>query len=292
MTVRILSMHSLVLLLIIVFDFCNAGTLSITQQREQDLINALKTGYNRNIRPDDEVVVIITAMLQQIIAIDEKQQIMTSSLFIAQTWFDDRLAWEGNSTFSNISVVMLPVKDIWIPDTMILNSADSNGYLTYSNDYSLASIDSSGQVYMILPALAIKTRCNFNVQKFPFDKQICSINLTSWSQGANRISYEENATLAIDISEYTEHSLWKLERTDMIVSESIDRVPFEDTYSSILSIQLFIQRKPLFFLMNGMFACWVLNCVTLLAFALPFAVQITLSKTIIVYNRLTCFLFI
>lgn len=256
---------------------CNCGSLPSSQLDEQTLITLLLTGYNKNIRPDSQVSVDITAKLQQIVAIDEKQQIMTSSSFISQTWFDDRLSWTLNTSNTSITVVMLPVKSLWIPDTMVLNSADANGYLPVS-DYSLASVDYMGQVYMILPALTIRTRCTLYVRKFPFDQQMCSINLTSWSQAVNRILYTENNSLVIDTSDYSEHPLWKLDRTDMIVIEAADRAPFEDAYNNVICIQLFLRRKPLFFMMNGIFACLVLNCVTLLSYALPFAFQINLSK--------------
>ncbi|CAF4259207.1 unnamed protein product [Rotaria sp. Silwood2] len=159
---------------------------------------------------------------------------------ILPTWFDDRLSWILNASI-NIEVVMLPVKSIWIPDTMILNSADASGYLTVS-DYSLASVYYTGQVYMILPALTIKTRL-------------------------------------IDTSGYSEHPLWELNDIDLAVINATDRAPFEDTYNAVISIQLFLQRKPLFFMMNGIFACFILNCVTLLSYALPFAPQIGLCMT-------------
>ncbi|CAF4560811.1 unnamed protein product, partial [Rotaria magnacalcarata] len=41
---------------------------------------------------------------------------------------------------------MLPVKNVWIPDTMILNSADPSGYFTLS-DYSYAGVYYIGDVY-------------------------------------------------------------------------------------------------------------------------------------------------
>jgi hypothetical protein len=118
------------------------------------------------------------------------------------------------------------------------------------------------------------------VQKFPFDRQICSINLTSWAQGTNRIAYTENSSLVIDTSEYTDNPIWELNGTDMIVYHAEDRVPFEDTFNDVISIQLYLQRKPLFFMMNGIFACLVLNCVTLIAYVLPFGTQIGLCKNI------------
>lgn len=268
----------------------DSGSLPASQLAEQTLITTLLNGYNKNIRPYNQVSVDMTAAIKQVISIDEKLQIMTSSLFISQTWYDDRLSWTPNAS-NAIRVVMLPVKSLWIPDTMILNSADTNAYLTV-NDYSLASVDYEGQVYMILPALTIKTRCNFYVQKFPFDKQICSINLTSWSQGSNRIIYTENGSFAVDMNEYIEHALWKLERTNIIVIEAEDRAPFEYTENAVISIQLYLQRKPLFFMLNGIFACFVLNCVTLLSYALPFATQITLCKnTLLFYIKVYIFFF-
>ncbi|CAF4840870.1 unnamed protein product, partial [Rotaria sp. Silwood1] len=272
-----IKLLSFIILVCYFFLFCNGGTLPTAQTDEQTLITTLLTNYSKNIRPDEQVSIDITASLQQIVAIDEKQQIMTSSLFFSQSWIDSRLSWTPTAS-NNITVVMLPVKSLWIPDTMILNSADASGYLTVS-DYSLASVYYTGQVYMILPALTIRTRCSFFVQKFPFDRQMCSINLTSWSQGYNRIVYTENRSLVIDTSGYSEHPLWKLSGTDLDITDAADRAPFENTVNPIISIQLFLQRKPLFFMMNGIFACLILNCVTLLSYPLPFATQIGLCMT-------------
>ncbi|CAF2078094.1 unnamed protein product, partial [Rotaria magnacalcarata] len=74
------------------FYFSDCGTLPASQQIEQTLITNLTTGYNKNIRPDDQVSVAITASLKQILALNEKQQIMTPSSFISQTWADSRLS--------------------------------------------------------------------------------------------------------------------------------------------------------------------------------------------------------
>ncbi|CAF1210276.1 unnamed protein product [Adineta ricciae] len=240
-------------------------------------MTSLLSGYNKNIKPDTPVYVDITASLQQIVSLDEKQQIMTSSSFISQAWVDERLSWTP-STNDNISVVMLPVQSLWIPDTMILNSADSSGYLTI-NTYSLASVHFTGSVYMILPALAVKTRCSLLIRNFPFDYQMCSINLTSWSQGSNRIIYTENASLVIDITDYIEHPLWKLKNVSLDVIRKSDRVPYEDASNDVITINLYLKRKPLFYIMNGIFTCLILNCVTLLAFGLPFTSQIGLCMT-------------
>ena len=278
MNMKTLQMIKYLFLIIVIhYLFMNCDcALPPGQVTEQTLINTLLTGYNKNIRPDEQVSVDITASLQQIVSIDDKQQVMTSSSFITQIWVDERLQWSP-AAYNDTVVVMLPVKSIWIPDTFVLNSADTNGYLTI-NDYSLASVNYDGSVAMILPALTIRTRCSLLAQNFPFDRQICGINLTSWAQGENRILYTENDSLVIDTSGYTEHPLWELTKTDLIVYRAEDRAPFELTYNNVISIQLHLRRKPSYFILNGIFACLVLNCVTLIAFTLPFATQISLCK--------------
>jgi len=188
------------------FYSCDCGTLPESQLAEQVLVESLLNGYNKNIRPADQVSVDITASLQQIVSMDERQQVMTSSSFISQMWLDLRLSWTPDNSNNNITVVLIPTKSLWIPDTMILNSADTNGYLPVS-DYSLTSVAYTGLVYLILPALSIKTRCELFVKNFPFDRQICTINLTSWSQGMNRILYTEKNDVVIDIRQYTEHPI-------------------------------------------------------------------------------------
>ena len=255
---------------------CSAGTLPASQQAEQTLMTSLLTNYNKNIRPDDIVYVWMTASIQQIISIDDKQQVMTSSLFITQIWQDERLSWTLSSN-NTIEFLMFQVKSIWIPDTFILNSADSTGYLTV-NDYSYVSVNSYGLVGMVLPALTVKTRCNILAQKFPFDQQVCSINLTSWAPGLNRIAYDEEKNTVIDISQYSEHPLWELKNADIVIYHAEDRAPLEETDNTVFSIQLTIRRKALYFIMNGIFACLVLNCVTLLAYTLSFGTQVGLCK--------------
>lgn len=268
------------------WQLIHGGSLPASQLAEQTLITALlsSSSYNKNIRPDGQVVVDITAKIQHIVSVDEKQQILTSSSFISQTWIDQRLSWTPNATNDFTQVIQLPVKSLWIPDTMILNSVDNNPYLPI-NDYSYASVDYSGQVYMIVPALMIKTRCSMNIRKFPFDKQICSINLTSWSQGSTRIIYTENSSQLIDTTDYNHHPLWKLDGTDMVVLEMSDRSPFEEDSNTVIAVQLYLQRQPLFFIVNGIFACLILNCVTLLSYALPFGTQISLCKIFIRRNH-------
>ena len=43
-------------------------------------------------------------------------------------------------------------------------------------------------------------------------------------------------------------------------------------------LNLVVQRKPLYYIINNIFSCLVLNIITLLMFFIPFQLQATLSK--------------
>lgn len=86
------------------FNCHQCGTLPTEQLAEQTLINSLLNGYNKIIRPNYQVTVGISTVLQQIVAINEKSQTMTSSSFLAQVWADERLSWTPNVSNYNTEV--------------------------------------------------------------------------------------------------------------------------------------------------------------------------------------------
>ena len=49
-----------------------------------------------------------------------------------------------------------------------------------------------------------------------------------------------------------------------------------DEHKNVTNLR--IKRKQLYIMINGVFPCFVLNCVILLAFSLPFGSQIGLCK--------------
>lgn len=270
---------TLVILKIYVFCLCRGAGLPSGQLAEESLITSLLSSYNADVRPSDQVAIDISVSLQQIVSLEEKQQIMTSSSFISQKWTDERLSWTPNSTNNFIRVVMLSASDLWTPDIMILNSADSDGYLSIS-DQSLASVNYRGQVFLSLPVLAVQTRCRLYLRKFPFDEQTCTINLTSWGQGANRVFLTKANNTIVDTSLYSEHPIWTLNKANIVeIRYEGDRLPFESTYNTLVTVELDLKRKPLFFMMNGIVACLILNFVTLLSYALPFGSQVGLCMT-------------
>ena len=139
-----------------------------------------------------------------------------------------------------------------------------------------------GEVYVTISLNALITRCKMNVRKFPFDTQSCNINVGSWIQTSDRMNIELGDS-KIKTDDYVENSVWKLTGSSVAIIQSNKRIPtfLSDKNYTCDEIQftLHIERRPLYFMMNGIFPCLLLNCLTLLLFFLPYNSQIGLSIT-------------
>ena len=77
-------------------------------------------------------------------------------IFYSRIRNDPRLAW--NSTEWNTDVLMLSLKKIWSPDTIVMNSASGDGYLKINADYSYAPVYYDGTVYFATYQIGLQTR--------------------------------------------------------------------------------------------------------------------------------------
>ena len=261
--------------------------LSAGQVIEQALVKKLFTNYSRTIRPNDQVSVTVGLQLKQIISLAEKTQILTTSIYVEQWWNDERLSWIPNS-YNNITALQLSLKNIWLPDTNVVNSASSDGYFTMNSDFGFASVLYTGDIYYVSPAIAMPTRCSLEVQYFPFDSHTCSLIMTSWAYGDKRIFYSVNDSY-VDVSDFTTNGVWTLTNSDVTsIIKSDKSSGFEDNSDTYIYLNLYIQRNPLYYIMNSIFPCFILNCVTLIGYFMPFPMGMILASggmmTFAVYN--------
>ena len=148
---------------------------------------------------------------------------------------------------------------------------------------SLARVKNDGQIYVVFSLTSLKTRCKMSIKYYPFDSQYCSITIGSWMHDKETIDFTGNdSEFEIDNSSYIDHPVWVLDKIDREFILSTERFMLAEDegliFSEDISIQFLLRRRPLYFMINNIFPCLVLNCVTLLAFTLPFGSQIGLSK--------------
>ena len=67
-------------------------TLQIEKRIKDTIIN---TNYDKTIRPSVSVSILMDIALKQIVAIDERNQFMTTASYLFIKWYDPRLKWNS-----------------------------------------------------------------------------------------------------------------------------------------------------------------------------------------------------
>ena len=105
-------------------------------------------GYDKNVKPSKTVNISFDTSLKQIVSLDEKNQIITTSIYFYATWYDERLVWD-QSEYNETDSIKISATQIWLPDLFVINTADTNGFITISNS-NLAVILKEGTIYLTL----------------------------------------------------------------------------------------------------------------------------------------------
>jgi hypothetical protein len=222
--------------------------LAPTTVQDYSLIST-KTPYNSQIMPpagsylafnrdsNGALPVNIQLSLRQIVSFDEKNQILTTNIYIYLFWSDPRLSWNP-ANYSDVQMIHIQANKIWWPDLSIMNAAGTTNMISIVSNQYLA-IDFNGFVTIALNWPSLQTRCPLDVKKYPFDTQKCSIIIGSWMYTtkeinlafydywnlldeeklqANGITYKKMIPQYSDISNYVNHPYWDLKSmTDSFV---------------------------------------------------------------------------
>jgi hypothetical protein len=268
---------TIIILIFIIINEIKSQEITIM---ESVIINKVLSSYNKNMRPTDQVQVNINLNLKQIVNIDDSNQLMTTSSYLTVSWYDPRLTW--NFTIYPIEAITIKVNQLWTPDLFILNTANSNGFLPLV-DSNLAYIVWTGQVIINYGLFGLQTRCKMNIYKFPMDEQKCSINIGSWFEDISRITLINQKLYVEANSGFIENQIWTL------IGESINLIRNTTRFSSIyLSDEIYftfrVKRGPLYYMINNVYPCLILNVITLIIFFVPFSIQASLSNKIYILD--------
>ncbi|XP_068137370.1 acetylcholine receptor subunit gamma isoform X1 [Hyperolius riggenbachi] len=261
-------MDSLLLLLFLCF------TVVLSHNDEERLLNHLMDNYNSNLRPaekdDDIISVSIRMTLTNLISLNEREEALTTNVWVEMQWRDYRLSWDPTQ-YGGIEVTRIPSTMVWLPDVGLENNVDGTFNIAL---YTNTLVSSDGSVYWLPPAI-YKSSCPVVVTYFPFDWQNCSMVFQSQTYSANEIelllTVEEGVTIEwiiIDPEAFTENGEWQIKH--MPAKKVIDPrlTPDNINYQSIV-FYLTIQRKPLFYIINIIVPCVLISFVSVLVYFLP-----------------------
>ncbi|XP_067880072.1 acetylcholine receptor subunit epsilon [Heterodontus francisci] len=256
----------LLLILSLVFE--------VSSNEEEKLLNKLMANYDKRIRPakfyGDIIDVTLKLTLTNLISLNEKEEMLTTNVWIEIQWKDYRLAW-NESNYDGIQLVRIPSYLVWLPEIVLENNVDGQFEIAY---YANVLLSSNGSIYWLPPAI-YRSTCAIAVTYFPFDWQNCSLVFRSQAYSAREINLElteEEGTLIewihIDPGDFTENGEWTIKHKPAKKHINSQFSQDDTEYQEIIFF-LIIQRKPLFYVINIIIPCVLISSLVVLVYFLP-----------------------
>ncbi|CAG9559776.1 unnamed protein product [Danaus chrysippus] len=253
------------------------------------LYDDLLSNYNKLVRPvvnnTDVLRVCIKLKLSQLIDVNLKNQIMTTNLWVEQSWYDYKLRWEPRE-YGGVHMLHVPSDHIWRPDIVLYNNADGNYEVTLMTK---ATVYHNGMVVWQPPAV-YKSSCSIDVEFFPYDVQTCVLKLGSWTYDGFKVDLrhmDEQAgsnvvSMGVDLSEFYMSVEWDILEVPAVRNEKFYTC-CDEPYLDI-TFNITLRRKTLFYTVNIIIPCMGISFLTILTFYLPSdsGEKVTLSISILI----------
>ena len=204
--------------------------------------------YEKDVRPTIHhslpTNVTFGFLLNQIVEMDERNQVLTTRCWLNVNWIDKRLSW--NSTeWEGIKMIYIPYKKLWTPDIILVNNA------VREYDASIMSTDimatSEGNVTWLFSGL-FTSSCQMRVRYYPFDSQECELRFASWSHDISEIDLVLTTNQG-DLSSYLNSTEFDL--VEMWADRQVHRFPTDNTSLwPTIAIKIKMERRPLFYVFN------------------------------------------
>ncbi|XP_068436537.1 neuronal acetylcholine receptor subunit alpha-10 [Clinocottus analis] len=245
--------------------FCLPGCLAAHGRYAQKLMKDLFSNYTNALRPVEDTDHIINVTLQitlsQIIDMDERNQILTTYLWIRQVWMDAYLTWKTED-YDGLDTIRIPSSYVWRPDIVLYNSADDEFSSSMETNVVLRN---DGQVMWDQPAIT-KSSCSVDVAFFPFDLQQCHLTFGSWTHNGNQMDLF-NALDSADLADFVPNVEWEvlgMPAKKNVILYGCCSDPYPD-----ITFSLHLKRRASFYIFNLLIPCMMISFLAPLGFYLP-----------------------
>lgn len=246
----------------------NENKFVFASEDEERLVRDLFRDYNKLIRPveyvNQTVEVELGLSMIQLINVNEKNQVMTSNVWLNFVWHDYQLKWDAADYGGITKLILLPDK-VWRPDIVLFNNADGNYEVRYKSN---VLIYPEGRIEWVPPAIYQST-CRIDVTYFPFDQQRCEMIFGSWTYMGNAVTlkFYDNRNY-VDLSDYWKSGTWDIVEVPACLQSS-NSTKFGKPTESKLTFYITIRRKTLFYTVNLILPTVLISFLCVLVFYLP-----------------------
>ncbi|CAB3411329.1 unnamed protein product [Caenorhabditis bovis] len=256
------SLQLLLLKLLYLLAKCEAS------DDEYRLLNDLKEGYNPMERPVSNhslpVTVKLRIILQQLVDVDEKNQVITLVVWTQYTWNDYKMKWDPME-YGNITTLQIAHGTLWKPDILLFNSANEH----FDASFPVNMVVSHNGDVLFAPPGIMQVSCNLDMTWFPYDEQICYLKFGSWTYGKKLDLQIDDSGLpsghSIDLQYYVPNGEFDLISTP---GQRKSTNFLDETYVE-LYFHLQLKRRVLYYGINWLVPSVLISLSNILGFAMP-----------------------
>ncbi|KHN73172.1 Neuronal acetylcholine receptor subunit eat-2 [Toxocara canis] len=256
-------MHTFVMLLSLCYI---ARKVVIGSDDEYRLLQDLRKNYDPHERPvlnhSEPIVIKLRILLQQLVDVDEKNQVITLVIWMQQMWNDYKMKWDPKE-YGGITNIRFASSsnDLWKPDVLLFNSADDKFDANFPVNFV---VKYTGDVLFAPPGI-VKSSCQIDITWFPFDEQLCYLKYGSWTYTGHQVDLliddpgvDKNNQM--DLKYYLANGEWDLLATpaDRKVSE------FEGEKYVELYFHMHFRRKTMYYGLNWIIPSVIISLSNLL----------------------------
>ncbi|XP_029414667.1 neuronal acetylcholine receptor subunit alpha-5 isoform X2 [Nannospalax galili] len=235
---------------------------SFVAKHEDSLFKDLFEDYERWVRPvehlNDKIKIKFGLAISQLVDVDEKNQLMTTNVWLKQEWIDVKLRWNPDD-YGGIKIIRVPSDSLWTPDIVLFDNADGR----FEGASTKTVVRYNGTVTWTQPA-NYKSSCTIDVTFFPFDLQNCSMKFGSWTYDGSQVDIilEDQD---VDRTDFFDNGEWE------IVSAMGNKGNRTDSccWYPYITYSFVIKRLPLFYTLFLIIPCIGLSFLTVVVFYLP-----------------------
>ncbi|XP_068281503.1 neuronal acetylcholine receptor subunit alpha-10 isoform X2 [Nyctibius grandis] len=192
---------------------------------------------------------------------DERNQVLTSYLWVRLAWLDAHLTW-AKDTYDGIDSIRVPSSYVWRPDIILYNNADDRFGGSMETNVVLRN---DGRITWDSPAIT-KSSCEVDVSYFPFDGQRCRLTFGSWTYNGNQIDLRNRLDTG-DLTDFVENVEWEvlgMPAARNVITYGCCSEPYPDVTYTLL-----LRRRASFYIFNLLLPCVMISFLAPLGFYLP-----------------------
>ncbi|XP_071114294.1 neuronal acetylcholine receptor subunit alpha-3-like [Haliotis cracherodii] len=247
---------------LVLLTVCRLATGRIEEMKRlySDLFGNYSTRYRPVYNQSHHVDVYSSFTLVAITEVDQVRQILHSNVWMNLTWRDEFLTWKPEN-YNGIKFIHPPPTDIWRPK--LIAPVSLEGRDIFKDAVSAITVYSDGTISWF-PGTNFLTDCKLDLTLFPFDVQTCEFRFLPVSYDSKEVKMI-SALQTANTRSFTANGEWILPSSRAYAREN----RFNDISLSFFNVEIDLERRPTFFVLNVLLPVVALSFLNMFVFALP-----------------------